>query len=121
MLQFLKVIVDEASQSDIQALPALLRGKKLLIVGDAKQVSPTEAFVSEEKITHLRTMLQNQVYSELMLPGRSLFDLSRAVFPGSRIVLTEHFRCARYNNCLRIMSLFNLLMCIQTYHCILEC
>jgi len=35
------VIVDEASQSDLWALPALLRAKKLLIVGDNKQVSPT--------------------------------------------------------------------------------
>ena len=34
------VVIDEASQSDIWALPALLRGKKLLIVGDHKQVSP---------------------------------------------------------------------------------
>ena len=42
------VIVDEASQSDIGALPALLRGKKVLIVGDDKQVSPTGAFVEDE-------------------------------------------------------------------------
>ena len=34
------VIVDEASQSDLTALPALLRAKKVLIVGDDKQVSP---------------------------------------------------------------------------------
>ena len=34
------VIVDEASQSDLTALPALLRAEKVLIVGDDKQVSP---------------------------------------------------------------------------------
>src|SRR5208337_2424483 len=34
------VIVDEASQSDLTALPALVRAQKVLIVGDDKQVSP---------------------------------------------------------------------------------
>ena len=33
------VILDEASQSDISELPALLRGKKILVVGDDRQVS----------------------------------------------------------------------------------
>ena len=35
------VIIDEASQSDVTELPALLRGKKILVVGDDRQVSPT--------------------------------------------------------------------------------
>ena len=48
------VIVDEASQSDITALPALLRGKKILVVGDNKQVSPTAPFIEEGKLLHLR-------------------------------------------------------------------
>ena len=41
LARFDLVIIDEASQSDITALPVILRGKKLLIVGDDKQVSPT--------------------------------------------------------------------------------
>ena len=48
------VIFDEASQSDISALPALLRGLKVLIVGDDKQVSPTAAFIEEQKLRALR-------------------------------------------------------------------
>ena len=48
------VVIDEASQSDIWALPALLRGKKLLVVGDHKQVSPSAIGVPEEKIKELR-------------------------------------------------------------------
>ncbi len=48
------VIVDEASQSDLTALPALFRGRKMLVVGDSKQVSPNEAFRSEDSITQLR-------------------------------------------------------------------
>src|SRR6516165_1721903 len=45
---------DEASQSDVTELPALLRGKKILVVGDDRQVSPTAPFVTQEKINQLR-------------------------------------------------------------------
>lgn len=88
------VIIDEASQSDITALPAILRAKKLLIVGDDKQVSPTAAFLAEEKILQLKhNFLREQPFAELLLPGISVYDLANAVFPGQRLMLTEHFRC----------------------------
>ena len=88
------VIIDEASQSDITALPAILRAKKLLIVGDDKQVSPTAAFLAEEKILQLKhNYLREQPFAELLLPGVSVYDLANTVFPGQRIMLTEHFRC----------------------------
>ena len=88
------VIVDEASQSDIGALPALVRGKKELIVGDDKQVSPTAAFVEERRLLQLEhNFLQGQPFAPLMLPGGSLYDLANAMFPGRRIMLHEHFRC----------------------------
>lgn len=88
------VIIDEASQSDITALPALLRGKKVLIVGDDKQVSPTAAFVEEKKLLQLRhNYLKEQPFAPLMLPGFSLYELALATFPGKRIMLREHFRC----------------------------
>ncbi len=48
------VILDEASQSDARELPALLRGKKILIVGDDRQVSPSAAFLSIASIGRLR-------------------------------------------------------------------
>ena len=88
------VIIDEASQSDITALPVILRAKKLLIVGDDKQVSPTAAFMAEEKILQLKhSFLTEQPFAELLLPGVSVYDLANAVFPSQRIMLTEHFRC----------------------------
>ncbi|MGH8501469.1 MAG: AAA domain-containing protein [Gammaproteobacteria bacterium] len=88
------VIVDEASQSEVSALPALLRGKKLLIVGDDKQVSPTAGFIEELKIRHLqRLYLRDQPYAALVLPGGSLYSLAQAMFPGTHIMLREHFRC----------------------------
>jgi very-short-patch-repair endonuclease len=88
------VIIDEASQSDITALPAILRAKKLLIVGDDKQVSPTAAFVSEEKIQQFsQSYLRSQPFADLLIPGMSLYDLASAIYPTQRIMLTEHFRC----------------------------
>jgi len=88
------VIIDEASQSDIVALPAMLRGKKVLIVGDDRQVSPTGAFIEERKLLQLRhNYLQNQPFGPLLLPRGSLYELGNAIFPGQRIMLREHFRC----------------------------
>jgi very-short-patch-repair endonuclease len=88
------VIIDEASQSDITALPALLRGRKVLVVGDDKQVSPTAAFVEEKKLLQLKhNYLKEQPFGPLMLPGFSLYELALATFPGKRIMLREHFRC----------------------------
>ena len=88
------VIIDEASQSDIAALPAILRAKKLLVVGDDKQVSPTAAFISEEKIHQLKqNYLAGQPFADLLIPGVSLYDLASVVYPTQRIMLTEHFRC----------------------------
>jgi superfamily I DNA and/or RNA helicase len=88
------VIIDEASQSDITELPALLRGKKILIVGDDRQVSPTAPFVTQEKIGQLRHhYLGDMPFKSLLEPGESIYDLMRAVFPNQRLMLKEHFRC----------------------------
>jgi very-short-patch-repair endonuclease len=88
------VVIDEASQSDVLALPAILRGKKVLVVGDDKQVSPVAVGVEEKKILQLRhNYLEGQPFAAMLLPGRSLYDLMGAIFPGQRIMLKEHFRC----------------------------
>ena len=88
------VVIDEASQSDIWALPALLRGKKLLIVGDHKQVSPSAVGTAEEKIKELSSrFLGNQPHGSEMTPDKSIYDLARVVFAGNSVMLKEHFRC----------------------------
>ena len=90
------VIIDEASQSDFAALPALLRAKKVLIVGDDKQVSPEGGFIEIDKINNLiQRYLTNQVdiFRDQMDPGRSIYDLFKVVFAQSGLMLTEHFRC----------------------------
>ncbi|MEB0043089.1 AAA domain-containing protein [Pseudomonas sp. MH10] len=90
------VIIDEASQSDLSALPALLRAKKVLIVGDDKQVSPEGIGMEEDRLQGMMNrFLGNQVelYRPLMSPERSLYDLFRVVFAKSTTMLREHFRC----------------------------
>lgn len=88
------VVIDEASQSDIWALPALLRGKKLLVVGDHKQVSPSAVGTAEEKIKELSArFLSNQPHGAEMTPDKSIYDLAKVVFAGNSVMLREHFRC----------------------------
>ena len=90
------VIVDEASQSDLWALPAIVRGKKILVVGDDKQVSPDGGFISSGKIDDLKTrFLSDQPYKEEMTPEKSLYDLAARVFAAQQVMLREHFRCVQ--------------------------
>lgn len=90
------VIIDEASQSDLTALPALLRAKKVLVVGDDKQVSPEGVGLEEEKVRNLMArFLGEQVptYRPQMDPSRSIYDLFKVVFATNSVMLKEHFRC----------------------------
>jgi DNA polymerase III delta prime subunit len=79
------VIIDEASQSDVTVLPGMLRGKQWLVVGDGKQVSPTESFISEEQIDGLRAALPSSPLRDSFLPGHSFFDLCQQAFPQGRV------------------------------------
>lgn len=88
------VIVDEASQSDLWALPAVLRGKKILVVGDDKQVSPDGGFMSSARIQELKDrFLADQPFSAVLTPEKSLYDLASTVFAAHKVMLREHFRC----------------------------
>jgi very-short-patch-repair endonuclease len=65
-----------------------------LVVGDDKQVSPTAAFIEDAKIERLaRGFLMNQPFKTLLLPGASLYDLAKVMFPDKFVMLREHFRC----------------------------
>lgn len=89
------VIIDEASQSDLTALPAILRAKKVLIVGDDQQVSPDGVGLEEDKVKNLvGRFLHNQVaiFRPQMTPDRSMYDLFKVVFANSSVMLREHFR-----------------------------
>jgi very-short-patch-repair endonuclease len=89
------VIIDEASQSYIEAIPAIVRGKKILVVGDDEQISPTsfasEADINRYKEKYLKDLPKN--FQAQLSPGKSLYDFARVVFPSGQVTLREHFRC----------------------------
>jgi very-short-patch-repair endonuclease len=88
------IIVDEASQSDLWALPAVLRGKKILVVGDDKQVSPDGGFIAAVRIQELKDrFLSDQPYAAVLTPEKSLYDVASTVFAAHKVMLREHFRC----------------------------
>ncbi|HKQ92622.1 MAG TPA: AAA domain-containing protein [Blastocatellia bacterium] len=88
------VIVDEASQCDLRALPVLYRGKKVLIVGDPEQISPANVGIEKEKIYELnRQFLTSIPYPERFDIDHSLYEITGTIPEIDRILLTEHFRC----------------------------
>jgi len=88
------VILDEASQSDITALAALLRGKSILVVGDEEQVSPSNVAVPVQRINALRAdCLIGLPNASLIDENASIFEIARRMHPDTHVILKEHFRC----------------------------
>ena len=88
------VILDEASQSDVTAIAALARGKKILVVGDEEQVSPTAVGIPMQKINALRAEhLDGLPNAALIDENTSIFEITKRMYPSSHVMLREHFRC----------------------------
>ena len=87
------VIIDEASQADISSLAILYMGKKLIIVGDDKQVSPMAIGAEDVKIRALQDeYITGRIpNAELYDPKRSIYDVALTTF--QPLMLREHFRC----------------------------
>lgn len=87
------IIVDEASQCGVDALPLFFLGKKVLIVGDDKQISPSYVGLNREQVNQrLKEFLPDYEHQQSFSVERSLFDQGELRI-GNRIVLREHFRC----------------------------
>ena len=87
------IIIDEASQSDISSLAILYMGKKLVIVGDDKQVSPMAVGVQVDKLNALAEM-----YIAGKIPNAHLYDAKTSIYDIAAttfqpLMLREHFRC----------------------------
>jgi very-short-patch-repair endonuclease len=87
------VIIDEASQVDALGLVALYLGKKVIVVGDNKQVTPVSVGVDIniiEQLQHefLKGIPNAALYNELL----SVYDMASWTYEPIR--LREHFRCA---------------------------
>jgi len=91
------VIVDEASQSGLEAMLLSWLADRMVVVGDGKQVSPSNVGLKQDEYFHLRdrllTSLEPDVRS-LFGPESSFFDLTEALSAGrGTLMLKEHFRC----------------------------
>ena len=87
------IIIDEASQSDLSSLAILYMGKKLIIVGDDKQVSPMAVGVEVAKMNALQ-----QMYIKDKIPNAHLYDAKTSIYDIGKttfkhLMLREHFRC----------------------------
>lgn len=85
-------IVDEASQSGPEALFLHYLAKKIVVVGDDKQISP-DSWLDKENVQALREKwIKDVPFSNNIGVDDSFFDLASIRFKG-RIRLREHFRC----------------------------
>ncbi|HZD02459.1 MAG TPA: AAA domain-containing protein [Actinomycetes bacterium] len=87
------VIVDEASQSGVDALFLLWLAPKIVVVGDDRQISPDNVGMSRDVVVRYRDeYLANVQLRDVLGVDNSLFDQAAARYQG-RIWLQEHFRC----------------------------
>lgn len=88
------LIIDEASQIGIHALPLLSLARTAIVVGDDKQTSPENVGMNQQAIFDLLDIHLSAVpaYKTLFDPSNSLYDLAFQKFPDV-VMLTEHFRC----------------------------
>ena len=87
------IIIDEASQSDVSSLAILYMGKKLVIVGDDRQVSPMAIGVEDKRIISLQEQyIKDKIpNADLYTAKRSIYDIAKTTF--QPVMLREHFRC----------------------------
>lgn len=87
------IIIDEASQSDVSSLAILYMGKKLVIVGDDRQVSPMAVGVEDKKISSLQEQYIKEKIpnAHLYTAKTSIYDIAKTTF--QPLMLREHFRC----------------------------
>lgn len=87
------VIIDEASQADLNALIPLYMAKQVIIVGDHEQVTPLGVGKDQVVLENLRrSLLQDIPNAHLYDSLSSIYDIARQSF-GDAIRLAEHFRC----------------------------
>lgn len=87
------IVVDEASQADMTALPLLYMGRKVIVVGDDRQVTPLAVGTSEAAVDALCARhLEGRVKEPKLYDSRlSLYGLVQSMaFPAHMLV--EHFR-----------------------------
>lgn len=89
------IIFDESSQCDIMSVPVLLRGDKIVVVGDDEQISPYGIGTKDSEIEELIQRYLEGVPNKRLFDHKiSLYEIADQIFPKSgRLMLKEHFRC----------------------------
>jgi very-short-patch-repair endonuclease len=87
------LIVDEASQIGMQALPLFSLAHSAIIVGDDKQTSPENVGADQSRFFDLLDQYLQRIphYRTLFNLDNSLYDIANQKFP-AQTMLTEHFR-----------------------------
>ncbi len=86
--QFDLIIFDEASQIFLErALPAIARAKKIVVLGDEKQLSPSSFFAGR--------IMPEESEDEIIESNESLLTYSRSKLP--EIMLKKHYRSKDIN------------------------
>jgi very-short-patch-repair endonuclease/DNA polymerase III delta prime subunit len=88
------VIVDEASQAGMEATFLQYLAKKIVVIGDDKQVSPAAVGIDQQQLRDLAAqyLAADRYRASWQDPGRSLFDEAKMRY-GGLVTLTEHRRC----------------------------
>ena len=88
------IIVDEASQCGFEAIPLFYLGRKILVVGDDKQISPAAVGAPQIAINRLmeQYLYDFKFKASFDMVG-SLFAHAKLRYGVHRIALREHFRC----------------------------
>ena len=88
------IIVDEASQCGVEAIPLLYLGRKILIVGDDKQISPEAVGLPLAAVNLLiDEFLYDYEFKSAFNVESSIFDHGKLRYGRQHITLREHFRC----------------------------
>lgn len=89
------IIFDESSQCDLFAVNVLLRGKKVVVVGDDEQISPQSIGTKQDDVYELvRRHLKGIPNADLFDGNLSLYEIAEQTFPKEgKLMLREHFRC----------------------------
>jgi len=88
------VIIDEASQADLKALPVLYLGKRLMVVGDDQQVTPSAVGQNLDDLKKLQGQWLGDFKTPELFDGReSLYSIVKSNVGVGVTGLREHFRC----------------------------
>jgi very-short-patch-repair endonuclease len=88
------VVVDEASQTGLEATFLQYLAPRIVVIGDDKQVSPSAVGVDQQQLRDLANqyLYDDPFRSSWQDPQRSLFDEAKMRF-GGMLTLVEHRRC----------------------------